>query len=147
MTTRSVGSLLIGLLALATAAQSQNTTAERQLISKLSISSFMTIAQEMRYPCETLDKNTTIDLYAAFAGTKLSLESINSFNENYGGAYLDMKRRQPVLTYDLDLDGGVTRERVESFILKFLYIADIFRNYCIEHGSTGDSSVLAPSPK
>lgn len=58
-----------------------------------------------------------LQFHASWINSDATLESLNHWNENYrfGRAYLDEKGN-PHLEVDLDLAGGVTRDRIKDYI-------------------------------
>jgi hypothetical protein len=62
------------------------------------------------------DDSESIQAYAGFKVAKSSLERINDWNRThrFSRAYIDSEG-DPVIELDLDLAGGVTRERVVDF--------------------------------
>jgi hypothetical protein len=62
------------------------------------------------------DDSESIQAYAGFAAAKATLEQVNVWNQThrYSRAYIDAEG-DPVIELDLDLAGGVTRERIIDF--------------------------------
>ncbi len=60
----------------------------------------------------------SIQFYVAFSDSKATLNRVNTWNKEkkYSRSYLD-NDGDPVLELDLDLVGGVTRERIVDFLL------------------------------
>jgi hypothetical protein len=60
----------------------------------------------------------SIQFYVAFSDSKATLNRVNTWNKEkkYSRSYLD-NDGDPVLELDLDLAGGVTRERIVDFLL------------------------------
>lgn len=60
----------------------------------------------------------SIQFYVAFSDSKATLNKVNTWNKEkkYSRSYLD-NDGDPVLELDLDLAGGVTRERIVDFLL------------------------------
>jgi hypothetical protein len=60
----------------------------------------------------------SIQFYVAFSDSKSTLSRVNTWNKEkkYSRSYLD-NDGDPVLELDLDLAGGVTRERIVDFLL------------------------------
>lgn len=63
------------------------------------------------------DDNSSLQAYAAFKSEKATLERVNEWNadKRYSRAYLDSEG-DPVIELDLDLAGGVSKERLADFI-------------------------------
>ncbi|WP_295388689.1 YbjN domain-containing protein [uncultured Thiodictyon sp.] len=63
------------------------------------------------------DDNESMQAYAAFKSDKATLHRINEWNKTkrYSRAYID-KDGDPVIELDLDLVGGVQKERIADFI-------------------------------
>ncbi|MCX7828521.1 MAG: YbjN domain-containing protein [Thermanaerothrix sp.] len=61
--------------------------------------------------------DSSIEFYIAFAESKATMEKINAWNMNrrYSRSYMDEKK-QACLELDLDLEGGVTRDRIRDFL-------------------------------
>lgn len=60
----------------------------------------------------------SIQFYVSFSDSKATLSKVNTWNKEkkYSRSYLD-NDGDPVLELDLDLAGGVTRERIVDFLL------------------------------
>ncbi len=60
----------------------------------------------------------SIQFYVAFSDSKATLDKVNTWNKEkkYSRSYLD-NDGDPVLELDLDLAGGVTKERIVDFLL------------------------------
>lgn len=73
------------------------------------------------------DKGRSLMTRFAVSGTDATLQSMNEWNrtKRYSRAYLD-DDGDPVLESDLDLDGGVTRARVEDFFRTFSSALSLF---------------------
>lgn len=63
------------------------------------------------------NEGEALQFHASWINSDATLESLNSWNESYlfGRAYMDEKGN-PHLVVDLDLAGGVTRDRVKDYI-------------------------------
>lgn len=63
------------------------------------------------------DGGRWLQFYAAFEGGSATMEKVNAWNQTkrYSRSYLDDKKC-PCLELDLDLDGGVSRDRVVDFL-------------------------------
>ena len=63
------------------------------------------------------DYHESLQAYAAFKSSKATLQRINEWNKGkrYSRAYID-KDGDPVIELDLDLVGGVQKERIADFI-------------------------------
>jgi hypothetical protein len=61
--------------------------------------------------------DNSIEFYIAFTESKATLEKINQWNMNrrYSRSYMDEKK-QACLELDLDLEGGVTQDRIRDFL-------------------------------
>ncbi|EHM09288.1 hypothetical protein TheveDRAFT_0100 [Thermanaerovibrio velox DSM 12556] len=61
--------------------------------------------------------DNSIEFYIAFAESKATMARINDWNMNrrYSRSYMDQKK-QACLELDLDLEGGVTRDRIRDFL-------------------------------
>lgn len=62
------------------------------------------------------DDSESIQAYAGFTAAEATLEQVNAWNQThrYSRAYIDAEG-DPVIELDLDLAGGVTRERIIDF--------------------------------
>ncbi len=62
-------------------------------------------------------KGSTIVFRTSFRTKKVTLEAINEWNKSkrYSRSYLD-KDGEPVLQLDLDLAGGITKDRILDFL-------------------------------
>lgn len=63
------------------------------------------------------NEGVALQFHASWINSDATLETLNSWNKNYrfGRAYLDEKGN-PHLEVDLDLAGGVTRDRIKDYI-------------------------------
>lgn len=71
---------------------------------------------------------SSVQLYAGFSvGRKTPLEKINDWNRGhrFGRAYLDAEG-DPVIEYDLDLEGGVSKRAIEEWVRTFGLILPTF---------------------
>ncbi|MFH1843773.1 MAG: YbjN domain-containing protein [bacterium] len=77
----------------------------------------------------TSSDKESIQFYVAWAGTDANMRGVNDWNKTkkYSRAYID-DDGDPVLELDLDLEGGVTRERIVSFITTFRVSLNAFRD-------------------
>ncbi len=72
-------------------------------------------------------ENTSLQMNFAVSGTEANLRMMNEWNRSkrYSTASID-DDGDPVLESDLDLAGGVTRARVEDFILTYYMLLEAF---------------------
>ncbi len=63
------------------------------------------------------NEGEALQFHASWINSDATLENLNHWNENYrfGRAYLDEKGN-PHLEVDLDLAGGVTKDRIKDYI-------------------------------
>ncbi len=73
-------------------------------------------------------ESPTIQMYFAIRAPDTALEKVNAWNRGYrfSRAYLD-RDGDPVLQSDLDLEGGVTEERIKDFLRTFDALLGAFR--------------------
>lgn len=64
------------------------------------------------------ENGRSIQFHAAWAGTGATMEKVNRWNRErkYSKAYLD-DEDDPHIELDLELDGGITRERISGFLV------------------------------
>jgi hypothetical protein len=82
------------------------------------------------YGCEA-GSCKSVQLYAGFSmGKKTALEKINEWNRDrrFGRAYLDGEG-DPVVEYDLDLEGGVSKGAIEEWVRTFQSIAEAYASH------------------
>jgi len=79
--------------------------------------------------------DSSVQMYAVFTGYDIDLETINEWNKSkrYGRAYLD-DDWDPVLEYDLDMEGGVSKNAIKVFIETFDLLVSSFYDYVEENG-------------
>ena len=111
-----------------TAEQGTDPTGDPQL--KFEMNGFTILL--VTYGCEA-GSCKSVQLYAGFSMTgkkKVSLEKINEWNRDrrFGRAYIDTEG-DPVVEYDLDLEGGVTKGAVEEWIRTFGSIVSTFATH------------------
>ncbi len=72
-------------------------------------------------------ENTSLQMNFAVSGTDANLRMMNEWNrtKRYSTASID-DDGDPVLESDLDLAGGVTRERVEDYLLTYYMLLEAF---------------------
>jgi hypothetical protein len=72
----------------------------------------------------------SLQFYAGFSSNDVKLEAVNEWNKSkrYSRGYID-NENNPCLELDLDLEGGVTRERIADF-LRTCYVS--FARWCDE---------------
>jgi len=72
-------------------------------------------------------ENNSLQMNFAVSGTDANMRMMNEWNrtKRYSTASID-DDGDPVLESDLDLAGGVTRERVEDFLLTYYMLLEAF---------------------
>ena len=72
-------------------------------------------------------ENTSLQMNFAVSGTDANLRMMNEWNrtKRYSTASID-DDGDPVLESDLDLAGGVTRARIEDFLLTYYMLLEAF---------------------
>jgi hypothetical protein len=77
--------------------------------------------------------NTAIQFYYGVAGTDVTWDQVNAWNagKRYSRAYLD-KDNDPCLELDLDLEGGVSKARIEDFLRTCKLSFDTWRKEVIK---------------
>lgn len=147
-------SLLLGgtaVIAKPLLAQNDTPSPTTVLIEKLSLDDFMKIVQAMGFECHrnkdekfftfraqgykvagfSDDGETDLMLYAAFSDMRLSLDKINEWNleHRFVRAYSDSEKN-PTLTYDLNLDRGISRSAIEKFLALFRDLVAPWATFC-----------------
>ena len=63
------------------------------------------------------DKGQYVQFQSSFEETEATIEKVNEWNKTkrYSRSYLD-DDQDPILELDLDLEGGITRARINSFL-------------------------------
>ncbi|OQC30166.1 MAG: hypothetical protein BWX66_02132 [Deltaproteobacteria bacterium ADurb.Bin058] len=76
------------------------------------------------------ESQKNIQAYCAFRTDGTSLETVNEFNKNmrFAKAYLD-DDKDPAVELDLDLDGGITEDRLIDFITTVRILVTKFREH------------------
>ncbi len=94
---------------------------ERSISTKMNSTRVLFIVSESQ-------KN--IQAYCAFRTDGTSLETVNEFNKNmrFAKAYLD-DDKDPAVELDLDLDGGITEDRLIDFITTVRILVTKFREH------------------
>jgi len=94
---------------------------ERSISTKMNTTRVLFIVSESQ-------KN--IQAYCYFRTDGTSLETVNEFNKNmrFAKAYLD-DDKDPAVELDLDLDGGITEDRLIDFITTVRILVTKFREH------------------